>query len=149
MLKIKLMVGYTSVEEAEKAYLQEMPEEFLSNIHEITLADLEQYKRTLVSLSTSRSLPIAANFAETEKDGVDLYATQLQERSAPIITDWIEQIRGLVQEAESFEEVRDRLFDLFPKLNTTDFTELMAQAMMAAEVGGSFEVIQETGNLES
>jgi hypothetical protein len=45
--------------------------------------------------------------------------------------------------------VRDRLFDLFPKLDTQDFTELMAQAMIATEAGGRFEVLQETGTLEA
>ncbi|WP_099068883.1 phage portal protein family protein [Nostoc linckia] len=146
----KYMVGYANLKSAKAAYLQEMPVDFFGGIQEVTVESLEQYKRTQpVSLSTSRSLPIAANFAETEKDGVDLYAAQLQERSAPIVSSWIEQIRGLVQESESFEEVRDRLFDLFPKLNTTDFTELMAQAMMATEAGGRFEVINEAGNLEA
>ncbi|NDJ20980.1 DUF935 family protein [Nostoc sp. B(2019)] len=102
-----------------------------------------------VSLSTSKSLPIAANFAEQQKDAADLYAQQLQERSAPIVSSWLEQIRGLVQESKSFEEVREQLFDLFPKLDTQDFTELMAQAMMATEAGGRFEVMNEAGNLEA
>ncbi|MDM9583128.1 DUF935 family protein [Nostoc sp. GT001] len=146
----KFMLGYENLKAAKLAYLQEMPVDFFGGIQEVTVESLEQYKRQPpVSLSTSRSLPIATNFAELDLDGVDLYAQQLQERSAPIITDWIEQIRGLVQESESFEEVRDRLFDLFPKLNTQDFTELMAQAMMATEAGGRFEVLNEAGNLEA
>jgi phage gp29-like protein len=150
----KFMLGYANLKAAKQAYLQEMPVDFFGSIQEVTVESLEQYKKSspqspIPSLSTSRSLPIATNFAEQDKDGVDLYATQLQERSAPIITNWIEQIRGLVEESESFEEVRDRLFGLFPKLNTTDFTELMAQAMMATEAGGRFEVIQETGTLEA
>ncbi|MCC5644766.1 DUF935 domain-containing protein [Nostoc sp. CHAB 5824] len=142
----KYMLGYYSLGAARDAYLVEMPKEFFGGIAEVTPADLEQYRRQKpVDLSTSKSLPIAANFAEQQKDGADLYAEQLQERSAPIVSSWLEQIRGLVQESESFEEVRDRLFDLFPKLDTAEFTELMAQAMMATEAGGRFEVVNEAG----
>ncbi|MBH8566734.1 DUF935 family protein [Nostoc sp. CENA67] len=147
--EFKMLIGYANLKTARDAYLAEMPIDYLGGVQEVTVESLEQYKRTPVSLSTSRSLPIATNFAETEKDGADLYATQLQERSAPIITDWIEQIRGLVQESESFEEARDRLFELFPKLDTTDLTEIMTQAMMATEALGRFEVVQEAGTLEA
>ncbi|RCJ20157.1 hypothetical protein A6S26_05395 [Nostoc sp. ATCC 43529] len=145
----KYMIGYANLKAAKQAYLQEMPVDFFGSIQEVTVESLGQYKRQAVNLSTSQSLPIAANFAEQEKDSADLYAAQLQERSAPIIADWIEQIRGLVRESESFEEVRSKLFDLFPQLDTTDFTELMTQAMMATEAGGRWEVINEAGNLEA
>ncbi|MBW4675937.1 MAG: DUF935 family protein [Desmonostoc geniculatum HA4340-LM1] len=148
--ELKLMISYSNLKTAREAYLAEMPIDYLGGIQEVTVESLEHYKRQPpASLSTSRSLPIAANFAESEKDGVDLYAEQLQKRSAPIVNSWLEQIRGLVQESESFEEAIAHLFDLFPKLNTQDFTELMAQAMMAAEAGGRFEVINEAGNLEA
>ncbi len=148
--EFKMLIGYTNLKAARGAYLDEMPIDYLGGIQEVTVESLEQYKKSPVkSLSTSRSLPIATNFAEQDKDGADLYAAQLQERSAPIITDWIEQIRSLVQESESFEEVRDRLFDLFPNLNTSDFSELIAQAMMATEALGRFEVLQEAGTLEA
>ncbi|MCC5636302.1 DUF935 family protein [Nostoc sp. CHAB 5844] len=146
----KYLIGFSDLKAAKHAYLREMPVDFFGGIQEVAVENLEQYKRQApVSLSTSRSLPIAANFVEEEKDAVDLYAQQLQERSAPIVNSWLEQIRGLVQESESFEEVRDRLFDLFPQLDTTEFAELMGQAMMATEAGGRFEVIQEAGNLEA
>jgi phage gp29-like protein len=148
--EFKMMLGFQNLKAARDAYLAEMPIDYLGGIQEITVESLEQYKRTQpVSLSTSQSLPIATNFAEQTHDGVDLYAEQLQERSAPIVNSWLEQIRGLVQDSESFEEVRDRLFNLFPKLNTTEFTELIAQAMMATETGGRFEVMSEAGNLEA
>lgn len=143
--EFKLMVGYSNLKAAKEAYLQEMPIEFFGGIQEVTLESLEQYKKSPISLSTSQSLPIAPNFAEEAKDTPELYAEQLQERTAPVISSWLEQVRSLVQKSESFEEVRDSLFDLFPQLNTADFTQVMAEAMMASEAAGRWEVVNESG----
>lgn len=132
----KVLIGYASVKAARDAYLQEMPIDYLGGVKEITLADLEQFRRQpLVNLSDS--------FAENKPDPADLYTQQLQERSRPIVTNWIGQIQGLIEKSKSLEEVRDRLFDLYPDLDSEKFTELMGAAIVAAEAAGRYEVIQE------
>jgi hypothetical protein len=112
----KFMLGYKDMKSAREAYLTEMPISFFGGITEVTLADLEQYRRKPVNLSTfGLELPITANanFAEPKVDAADFYTKQLQDGTAPLIANWIRQINQLVEDSHSLEEVRDRIFDLF------------------------------------
>lgn len=145
----KYFVGFSSLKAARDAYLQEMPQEFFGGIKEVMVADLEVYRRQTVNLSSSQSLPFGTNFAEQDKDGIDEYADQLKERAAPFITNWVEQIRSVVEGAKDFEEARRQLEKFYPKLNTTDFGELMAQALVVSEAAGRWEVLQETSSNEN
>lgn len=138
----KFMLGYKDIKAAREAYLQETPIEFFGGIQELTTADLEQYRRKPV-INLSDTLP----FAEEKPDPAELYAKQLQTQTAPTITNWIEQIKDLVEECDSFEEVRDRLFDLYPDLDTASFAEVMSSALVASEAAGRYEVLEEAGEL--
>jgi hypothetical protein len=64
----KYMIGYDSVEAAKAAYLTEMPEEYFGRIREVTVADLEQYKRV--------------NFAESV-----LWGVWFKGRNTPAVVD--------------------------------------------------------------
>lgn len=61
----------------------------------------------------------------------------------PAVTDWVDQIRGLVERAQSLEEIRDGLESLYPNLSVDDYALRMAQALTAAALAGRYEILQE------
>lgn len=85
------------------------------------------------------------NTQEKKPDPADRVANKASLQAAPTIDNLLAPISQLVEESESFEQVRDRLFDLYPTLDTKDFAELMGQAMTVAEAAGRVEVLEETG----
>jgi phage gp29-like protein len=70
-------------------------------------------------------------------------AEQLDDTLQPITGQWIERIRALVQEAESLEEIRDKLAELLPDMSLAQYAEAMAQALAAAALQGRYEILQE------
>ncbi len=70
-------------------------------------------------------------------------AEQLDDVLQPLTGDWIEKIRALVQQAESLEQIRDRLEELLPGMSIELYAEAMAQALAAAALQGRYDVLQE------
>ncbi len=68
---------------------------------------------------------------------------QLDDNLHPITAEWIEQIRTLVQSAESLEQIRDALAELLPDMGIEQYAEAMAQALAAAALQGRYEILQE------
>lgn len=128
----KFMLGYPDLKSAREAYLAEMPVEYFGGIQEVLVANLEQYRKP------------SPSFAEEDEDAVDVLARRLADESAPLVSNWVEQVRAVVGSAKSFEDVRDRLVDLYPQINSGDFAEVLGQAMIISEAAGRYEVIQET-----
>ncbi|MCP4696532.1 MAG: DUF935 domain-containing protein, partial [Gammaproteobacteria bacterium] len=77
---------------------------------------------------------------DADPDTADRFAAQLGSRMKPIMGALMEPIRRLVEHAQSFDEIRDGLDALYPDMDTTDFVNLMANAMLAAELAGRAEV---------
>ena len=63
--------------------------------------------------------------------------------AAPAVTGWLEQIRALVERAESLEDIRDGLEQLLPDMTLDEYAAAMAQALAAAQLAGRYEVMQE------
>lgn len=58
---------------------------------------------------------------------------------------WVEQIRALVEQATSLEAIRDGIAALDPAMSLDDYAAAMAQALVAAQLAGRYEVLQEAG----
>lgn len=72
---------------------------------------------------------------------------QLAAALAPAVGAWIDQVRELVQRAQSLAEIRDGLDALLPGMTLDQYAAAMAVAMRAAEMAGRYEVLQEAGGL--
>ncbi len=77
---------------------------------------------------------------EEVEDAGTLFTEQLETEAGALMDAFIEPVRNLVETAQSLEEVRDGLIDLYPDMNATEMGILMQQALTAAELSGRFEV---------
>lgn len=125
----KFLLGFGELEEAKSAYLREMPEFLFGGIREVSIAELEQYRKP------------TPEFTEAEEDSIDRLTQSAIDQSQPVFTNWIDGVRSLINSAESLEEVRDQIFDLYS--GRENFAEVMGQALAIAELAGRYEVIQE------
>lgn len=75
----------------------------------------------------------------------ELMAGQLARTAAPAVGAWVDAIRQLVERAQSLEEIRDGLLQLYPGMTLDQHAQAMAQAMSAAYLAGRYEVLQEAG----
>ena len=82
----------------------------------------------------------ALNADNPEPDAVDRMAGRLGAEAAPMTDAMLDQIRAVVDSANSLEEIRDRLFDLFGDMDPAPLGELMMEAMTAANLAGRAEV---------
>lgn len=69
-------------------------------------------------------------------------ARQLDRRIQPAGKQWNEQIRGVVDAAESFEDLEQRLLALAPEMGLDDYALAFAQAMSVAQLAGRYDVMQ-------
>ncbi|KUJ73920.1 hypothetical protein AVO42_00420 [Thiomicrospira sp. XS5] len=72
----------------------------------------------------------------------DQISDQLQSEADPLQTDLIEQLRSLVENAESFEAMQQGLMHLANQ-DMSKMADLMAQAMVLAELQGRYDVFDE------
>ena len=70
-------------------------------------------------------------------------SAQLTPTAAPALGAWLEQIRTLVEQAHSLEDIRDGLQELLPNMGLDDYAQAMAQALACAQLAGRYEVLQE------
>lgn len=73
-------------------------------------------------------------------------AEQLADKAAPAVHDWIDSIQQLVEKANSLEEIRDGLMDLYPDMSLDDYAAAMQKALAAAELAGRSDVLDQTRN---
>ncbi|MGH3802458.1 MAG: DUF935 domain-containing protein [Stenotrophomonas sp.] len=84
-----------------------------------------------------------ASFADGNRASLDPsspLARQLDRRLAAVGGGWVDLVRNLVNQAESLEDLRDRLFELQPDIALDDYAAVMADAMTAATLAGRFDV---------
>jgi phage gp29-like protein len=80
-----------------------------------------------------------------EVEPADPIADRLAREADPAVVGWVERIETMLAEAESLEAFRDRLLEAFEDLPEDQFANAMAEAMMAAEAAGRFDVEEESG----
>ncbi|MBW5893125.1 DUF935 family protein [Pectobacterium polaris] len=85
------------------------------------------------------------SFAEHqhEPDAPARMASRLNTELQPVTDQWIEQIRKIVDNADSLEQLRDGLTDLLPEMNIDDYAETLALAMKAAALAGRNDLLEE------
>ncbi len=66
---------------------------------------------------------------------------------APAVGAWIDQVRELVQRAQSLAEIRDGLDALLPGMTLDQYAAAMAAALRVAEMAGRYEVLQEAAGV--
>lgn len=77
--------------------------------------------------------------------GGDTPGTQqerLQAEGDQAIEGWVEQLRELVMEVQSLEELRNRLDALAPQLDPEAFAGVMADALAAAHLAGRYDILE-------
>ncbi|SMF94315.1 Mu-like prophage protein gp29 [Methylomagnum ishizawai] len=93
------------------------------------------------------NLPAATRIAALKGAGAatdtpGLLAEQLAERAAGPLAEWVAVIRQAADEAEDLAALKAKLEALFPALDKRAMVELFAQAMLAADLAGRFDVQQ-------
>ncbi|UUE75483.1 DUF935 domain-containing protein [Pectobacterium aroidearum] len=70
-------------------------------------------------------------------------ASRLNAELQPVTDQWIEQIRKIVDNADSLEQLRDELTELLPEMSIDDYAEKFALAMKAAALAGRNDLLEE------
>ena len=76
--------------------------------------------------------------SDIDDDATDDFIEQLQKRMAPMLENMTEEVRQLVEQAESLEELQDALAEL--DIDSEQMGNLIAQSMLAAELAGRSDV---------
>lgn len=90
--------------------------------------------RTSIAALTAGPLPEAQPFPS------DLISERLDLDAQPEIEAWIEQIKGMLDQAESLEHFRELLLAAYDDLPTVGLAKVMTEAMTAAGAAGRFDV---------
>jgi phage gp29-like protein len=85
------------------------------------------------------SVAAAAGEGGTE-DTADQLTDNLEHASADLDTEMVERVRRLIMTAASLREARERIYDLYSSLPTTELAALMAQAQATAALAGIDEI---------
>lgn len=91
---------------------------------------------------------VPAQFAERIAGAPDpsaAMARRLDRDLADVGARWIEQIRALVDRAQSLDELRDGIIALAPDMSLDEYAAAMADAMTAATLAGRVDVLTESG----
>lgn len=107
---------------------------------------LEDDDFELAETADTSAVTPPANFAEQDTvQPPDQLATQLNHQAARHTNEWLDRIRDKLNNAESLEQFRDELNALIPYLSFDEYAALMGDALTAANLGGRYEVQQESG----
>lgn len=93
--------------------------------------------------------PTAANRAVLKaetgqaQDDVDRQVDQLDRLAGPAIEAMLGSVRRLLDEVSSLEELRDRLAETFPGMSTDQLAALMGEALVAAQLAGRYDILEE------
>lgn len=99
-----------------------------------------------IAMATAR-LPAAIAAAAAQpprQDREDQLARLLADAADPVVGDWVEQIRQLVDGAASLEEIRDGLLQLLPDLDAARFAGVMQHALAIAGAAGMFDALEDS-----
>lgn len=92
-----------------------------------------------------------ASFAEgtgPTGDAADVIAGRLAAEASPLADAlYMAPLKRLVDKAESLEDLRDGILDLYGEMPPADLGAVISRAMMLAELSGRYEVATETGTL--
>ncbi|WP_134602574.1 phage portal protein family protein, partial [Pseudomonas aeruginosa] len=92
----------------------------------------------------------STEFAEGDQpsDPAAAMAPQLAEAMQPVVGNWTTQLRTLIEQASSLEDLRERLLDLAPQLSLDQYAQAMAEGLEAAHLAGRNDVQEELDGRE-
>lgn len=82
-------------------------------------------------------------FAEGEKDAPTVQAERLESVTNKAVSAWIEQIKDIVEKADSLEDLQAKLRAL--DLKDEELVKVMGEALAAAAVAGRFDIMEQAG----
>ncbi|HVJ53463.1 MAG TPA: DUF935 family protein [Aliidongia sp.] len=87
--------------------------------------------------------PAPASFAEGSTPpgvlAVSAFAQRGTDQVRSTIDGWVGQVRQLMGQAGSIEELRDRLIELYPSMSGAMFAEVMSEALQVGDLAGRYE----------
>lgn len=75
-------------------------------------------------------------------------ADSLDRQAAPAIEDMLAQIRQMVDQADSLEQLRDWLLDAYDGLDSARLADVMALGIATANLSGRYDVGRESGSID-
>jgi len=81
--------------------------------------------------------PLTPLFAETSTTDLQ---TATAQKSTPIITGWIDQVRDLLTQSPDLTTFAEKIEQIYPDLNRDEYANIMAQARAIAHLGGMSDV---------
>ena len=107
----------------------------------VTPAKEKPVKDTPTQADLKSILLTALKAQDTEGDELDALASNLHTTAMDPASQLIDQIKQIVDNADSLESIRDQL--LGADLSTDDFAEAMSDALQVAALSGRYELLQE------
>ncbi|WDE07283.1 DUF935 domain-containing protein [Thalassomonas viridans] len=101
-------------------------------------AENDNQEQKEAALKKQAITKIAALKQKSSTDVADLYSKQLADDMSPVLKNFTDEIQQLVDSAESWEDLQESLADL--NLSVDEATEVMQQALVAAQLSGQHEV---------
>jgi len=87
---------------------------------------------------------VAANAQQAPKPNVvDTLTDQLEDEASPITDAMLDQVRQLMDEVATLDELANRLPELLGDIDASALSEIMAKAMMTADLQGQKDVLDE------
>lgn len=93
------------------------------------------------SFVTLKGMTAGAVAAAAELPIPDDQVDRLDQEAGPVLDAMIGQIRRVVNEATSLEDLRDQLIEIFPQMDAAEFGRVMQRALLAAELAGRFDIM--------
>jgi len=98
------------------------------------------------AIPAAPALPVPArpaSFAEAIGQPPAQMLEQTHRTVESTVTDWINQVRELANQASNLEQLRDRLLELYPAMTLDQYAVALAEANSAAYLSGRNEVVEE------
>jgi phage gp29-like protein len=77
-------------------------------------------------------------------DREDQLGALLADAADPLVGEWVDQVRELVDNAGSLEQVRDGLLDLLPQMDAGKFAQVMQHALAVAGAAGMLDALDDS-----
>jgi phage gp29-like protein len=75
-------------------------------------------------------------------DTPEVQLTRLQQEADTTVEQWVDQIRTVVMEAGSLDELRARLETMAGDLDDAAFAQVMTDALAAAHLAGRYDILE-------
>lgn len=122
-------------------------EEYLLRVYDYQPGDVVIPQQQAIQAPAAVQTPFAARvdrrFAAAGDDPEEQSINALAAAADPVLTGWVDELKGRVDQARDLEELRDAILDVYPDMDTAALAEVMMQQQMIARCIGMLEVKSE------